>query len=75
MLVAKSVVVWRLNPEGSVTTMADDLCKMGWDAYTVHKAGMCRFMQASRVRQINEFDTKLIDSIKWLEFTYCVGRA
>ena len=36
MLIAKLVVVWRLNPEGSVTTMADDLCKrMGWDAYTV----------------------------------------
>jgi hypothetical protein len=28
MLVAKLVVVWRLNPEGSVTTMADDLCEM-----------------------------------------------
>lgn len=36
MLVAKLVVVWRLNPEGSVTTMADDLCEMGSIAYTVH---------------------------------------
>jgi len=36
MLIAKLVVVWRLNPEGSVTTMADDLCEMGSIAYTIH---------------------------------------